>query len=55
MGIGALSTSGLAGIYLLGKYLGKKLKSSSHGYSGFRGISNPDNPFLISNSNNPFL
>ena len=55
MGIGALSTSGLAGIYLLGKYLGKKLESSSHGYSGFRGISNPDNPFLISNSNNPFL
>lgn len=55
MGIGALSTSSLAGIYLLGKYLGKKLESSSHGYSGFRGISNSDNPFRISNSDNPLL
>lgn len=55
MGIGALSTSSLAGIYLLGKYLGKKLKSSSNGHSGFRGISNSGNPFLISNSDNPLL
>lgn len=55
MGIGALSTSSLAGIYLLSKYLGKKLESSSHGHSEFRGISNSDNPFRISNSDNPLL
>lgn len=54
MGIGALGTSGLAGIYLLSKYLGEKLKDTNYGYSGFKGISNSDNPFLISNSHNPF-
>ena len=43
MGLGALGTSGLAGIYFLSKYLGEKLKDTNFGHYSIVS-KNPDSP-----------